>query len=49
MTLDQLDALEQWIVAIIKDEDRASDLRDRMDRDDLRKLVEKEFGLRSWE
>lgn len=45
MSEAQLDALEQWIVAIIKDEDRHSDLIDRKHRDVWRGQVEKEFGL----
>jgi hypothetical protein len=45
MSKDQLDALEQWIVAIIKDEGRHSDLIDRKQRDVWREQVEKEFGI----
>jgi len=46
MTKEQIDALEEWIVSIIREQDRASDLQDAVRRYRLRDEVEVAFGLK---
>jgi hypothetical protein len=46
MTEEQLHALEDWIVAIIRKEDRASDLHEALHCHRVREAVEVAFGLR---
>jgi hypothetical protein len=46
MTEDQLMALEFWIVSIIRDEDRASDLHETMARSRALDDVRERFGLK---
>ena len=46
MTKEQLDALEDWIVAVIQREDRASDLREALHCHRMRDAVEAAFGLK---
>ena len=46
MTEEQLNALEDWIVAIIRKEDRASDLHETLHCHRMREAVEVAFGLR---
>lgn len=46
MREDQLLALEAWIVAIIRDEDRASDLYETMARQRALEDVRERFGLK---
>lgn len=46
MTKEQLEALEDWIVSIIREEDRASDAHEVLRRRMMREDVEKAFGLR---
>jgi predicted MarR family transcription regulator len=46
MTEEQLNALENWIVAIIREEDRASGIEDVVYRVRMREAAEVAFGLR---
>ena len=46
MTEEQLNALEDWIVAIIREEDRASDLHETLHCHQMREAVEVAFDLR---
>ncbi len=46
MTEEQLNALENWIVAIIREEDPASGVPEVIDRIREREAVEVIFGLR---
>lgn len=43
MTREQIDALEEWIVTIIRDCDRASDLQDAIRRCQIKDEVVKAF------
>jgi hypothetical protein len=43
MTKEQLDALEDWFVAVIRDENHKSDLSDAIRRRSLREIVEQVF------
>lgn len=46
MTEEQLNTLEAWIIAIIRKEDRASDLHETLHCHRMREAVEVAFGLR---
>ncbi len=45
MTREQLEVLEEWVVAIVADRDRASDLIDCKHRSECKDDVLKVFGL----
>ena len=45
MTEEQLNALEDWIVAIIRKEERASDLHETLHCHQMREAVEVAFGV----
>lgn len=51
MTSEQIDALEEWIVAIIADRDRASDVFEAVVRQKAKVQVKEAFGilLADWE